>query len=125
MYRQRLFPITLWTAQDLDNAGTLESAVIQGFTRDPDIFMFRVTNAAQAADVKIEICISNDGTNFNSYDSQEPIVESTNTEFASRNPEEFHALTLPSAPWFKIKVTELGTHDDNVVDATIWMREEA
>ena len=123
--RQRLFPVTLWTDTDLDNGLTLESAVIQCFRREPDILMFQVTNAGGSADVKIEYAVSNDGVNFNSYTSQDAICTSTATVYASQGPEEYHAMIVPSAPYIKIKVTDLASLDDNVVNATLWVRDEA
>lgn len=126
MSTQKLFPATLWTAQDLDNDGVLTSAVISCLTRVPDVLMFRVTHASGAPNVKIEIAISNDGTNFNLVTSQPPIVPATATEFASYNPQAYHALVvLPVAPWIKIVVTEISAAnlDNNVVDATLWSRE--
>jgi hypothetical protein len=126
MAAQKLFPITLWTAQDLDNDGVLTSSVIPCITRVPDVLMFRVTHTSGAPNVKIEIAISNDGTNFNLVTSQPPISASTNTEFGSYNPQAYHALVvLPVAPWIKIVVTEISAAnlDNNVVDATLWVRE--
>ena len=120
----RIYPLRLWTTQDLDASGVLTSGIIDCRNSDPETLLFRVTNASGNADVKIEIRISNDGTNFNSATSQDPLVASSNTDFGAANPEEYHGLIVPFAPWIRLVGTELsGTLDNSVVDATLWMRE--
>lgn len=123
MRTQRNYPLTLWTAQDLDSGGTLTTNAIACWERFPDVLMFRVTNASADADVKIEVAFSNDGVNFNNYTSQDALTTSTATVYATQNPEEYHALIVPSAPWIKLKITELASANNNVVDATLWLRE--
>lgn len=117
------FPLRLWTSQDLDSGGVLESGVIDCRHADPEGMLFRVTNAGAAADVKIEAAFSNDGVTFNEYGTQDAIVASTNTEWTSQNPEDYHMVLIPWAPFLKIKITEVGTNNDNVVDAVLWMTE--
>jgi hypothetical protein len=125
MRTQRDYPLTLWLTTSLDSGNTIESSIIPCWERSPNVMMFRVTNASGAADVKIEVAFSNDGYNFNSYTSQDPIITSTLTEYSAKNPEEYHSIIVPSAPYIKLKVTELALLNSNVVDATIWMRELA
>jgi hypothetical protein len=120
---QRIVPVRLWDAQDLDNTGTLTSPAIDCRKADPEFLMFRITNSGGNADAKIEVAISNDGTNFNSFTSQPALVASTATDYASLNPEEYHTINVPSAPWIKIQITELATLDNNVVHGTLWVRE--
>lgn len=118
-----LFRHRLWQSQDLDAGGTLVSPVIDCTRSDPEYLLFRISNGSGAADAKIEFVVSFDGVTFNSYDSQDPIVASTNTEFTGKNPEELHLLTCPGAPFLKLRVTELGGLNNNVVDCDLWMRE--
>ena len=120
---QRVLPIRLWATQNLDSTGTLTSPAINCQKADPDFLLFRIANAGGAADAKIEIAISNDGVNFNSFTSQDPISTSTNTDYATQNPEEYHSLNVPSAPWIKLRITELASLNTNVVDADLWVRE--
>ena len=116
----RRFPLRLWTSQDLDSGGTLESGVIDCRTADPEGMLFRGT-VTGTADFKIEVAFSNDGITFNDYTSQEALVASTNTEWT--NPEDYHLVTVPWAPFIKLKITELGTNNNNVIEATLWMTE--
>lgn len=120
---QRRYPLRLWTTQDLASGGTLTSGVIDCRTSDAEGMLFRVTNAGGNADVKIEVAFSNDGTTFNDYDAQDDLVASTNTDWAGMAPEDYHMVLIPWAPFLKIKVTEVGTNDDNVIDAVLWMTE--
>ena len=120
-YSQRLFPITLWTAQTLTPEGTSPSPIISCLSRVPDILMFRVTAASGAASVKIEYAISNDGVNFNDYTTQTAISPATATDFTT-NPEEYHMLNCPTAPFLRLRITELAGLT-SIVDATLWMRE--
>ena len=121
-YSQRIFPLTLWTAEALASGETLESAIINCTSRVPDILLFKVVGASGTGSVKIEYAISNDGVNFNEYDSQDPIITASATEFASKNEEDYHAINCPSAPFIQILVTELASLA-SVVDVTLWMRE--
>lgn len=118
----RRFPLRLWTSQDLDSGGTLESGVIDCRTADPEGMLFRGT-VTGTADFKIEVAFSNDGITFNEFTSQEPLVLSTNTEWASLNPEDYHMVLVPWAPFIKLRITEVGTNDNNVIDAVLWMTE--
>lgn len=84
--------------------------------------MLKVVASGGTASVKLEVAVSNDGTNFNSFTSQDPIITATATEFASQGEEEYHAITVPGAPWIKLKVSDVATLA-TVVDADLWMRE--
>lgn len=117
---QRRYPLRLWTSQDLDNAGTLESGAIDCRTSDPEGLMIRVTNAG-AASIKIEVAFSNDGTTFNDYAAQEALVTASVSEWTI--PEDYHMVNVPWAPFVKLRVTEVASLDDNVVDAVLWMTE--
>lgn len=119
----RLVPYRLWNAADLDSGASLTTEAIDCRFADPEYLMFRVTQGSGTPDVKIEVAISNDGTTFNEFTSQEPIIASTNTTYGSLNPQDYHSITVPGAPWIKLRVTDVAALDNNVIDADLWMRE--
>ena len=119
---QRRYPLRLWTAADLDNGLTLESGVIDCRTSDPEGMLIRVTNVGGTANIKIQVCFSNDGTTFNDYAAQDDIVDASAT-FWSAALEDYHMVNIPWAPYLKIKLTDLLLADDTVVDAVLWMTE--
>ena len=84
--------------------------------------MLKATAAGGTASVKIEVAISNDGTNFNSFTSQAAIETASATTYAGMGEEEFHSYTVPGAPWIMFKVSDVATLA-TVVDADLWMRE--
>ena len=121
----RLEAIPLWVAEPVASGETLASAAISCRFGDPEYLMFQVTSVNEAANVRIEFTISNDGVTFNAVTEQDDIVTSTATEFASpKGPEALHVLSCPSAPWIKILVTELASIADTLVTATLWMRND-
>ena len=119
----RLYPLRLITATTLSALGTAETGAIDCRDSDPEYLLLKIVSASGNADVNVEVAISNDGTTFNSYTSQDPLVASTNTQYGSLNPEEYHSLVVPGAPWIKLRLTELGSLADTIADATLWMRE--
>jgi hypothetical protein len=121
----RLFPTTLWTAQSVAANGSTESPVIDCLTRQPDILMFKVaTTLLIEPNVKLEVAFSNDGVNFNFYTSQDPLITDSASVFSASTVQDYHALTCPSAPYLKLKVTDISGFDDNcLVSATLWMRD--
>ena len=121
----RLEAIPLWTAQLIESSEALTSDAIMCTRGDPEYLLVRVVGTGAAA-VKIEYQISGDGVNFNEETSQDPIVLSTATEFASpKNPEDWHVIVCPGAPWIKLVVTELsGTVADTALDVVLWMRND-
>lgn len=120
---RHLFRHTLWTDTDLDSGLTLESPVIDCQLADPEYLALKITNAGGNADAKLEVAFSTDGVTFNAYDSQDPLIASTNTEFAGKNPEDMHIIAVPGAPFIKLRLTELATLNNNVVNAQLFMRE--
>lgn len=120
----RLVPLRLLTAQDLDSGGTVETGVIDLRTADLDHCVIQIVQSGGDADVKIQAAISIDGTTFNDYDSQEDIIASTNTEWTGANPEDPHSfLVAVSAPFIKLKLTELATLNDNTITLTGYLKE--
>lgn len=119
---QRLFRHVLWKAQDLDSGASIVSGVIDCRNADPEYLMLKVTAAGGTASVKVEVAISTDGSTFNSFTSQEAIDSATATTYASLNPEEYHSLLVPGAPWIKLRLTDVASLT-TVVDADLWMRE--
>lgn len=117
----RLVPYRLWTSQALSSGGAIVSEAIDCRNSDPEYLMLKATAAGGTASVKIEVAVSNDGTTFNSFTSQDPIIAATATEFASQGEEEYHAIVVPGAPWIKLQVSDVAMLA-TVVDATLWMR---
>lgn len=112
---QRRYPLRLWSATALAASGTLETGVIDCRTSDPEGLMLKVSSAAGTADAKLEVSYSNDGTTFNAYTAQDPI---------STQPEDFHLILVPWAPYLKLKLTELSaSNTDTVVTGVLWMTE--
>lgn len=121
---QRRYPLRLWNATTLAASATLESGVIDCRTSDPEGLMFKVSAVAETADVKIEVAFSNDGATFNEYDTQDSLVDSTNTDWASTNPEDYHLVNIPWAPFVIIRITELSTTNAaTLINGTLWMTE--
>ena len=121
---QRRYPLRLWSATALAASGTLETGVIDCRTSDPEGLMLKVSSATGTADAKLEVSCSNDGTTFNAYTAQDPIVSSTNTAYSSTQPEDFHLILVPWAPYLKLKLTELSaSNTDTVVTGDLWMTE--
>jgi hypothetical protein len=123
----RLEAIPLWVDTALGDDEVLTSVPIACKWGDPEHLMFRVTSVSGTANVKIQFLVSNDGTTFNTATSQDALVASTLLTFAAPlNPEDYHVLTCPAAPWIKIVVTEIsaGSLTDTRLDATLWMRND-
>ena len=121
----RLVPLRLWSATALGTDAVLTTGPIDCRNQDPEVLMFRAASVAGTADVKLQYKISNDGITFNSIDSQADLVSTTVTEFTGANPEEYHALNIPLAPWIELVVTEISAANlsDTLIDGTLWMRE--
>lgn len=115
--------VTLWTAEALSSGGTLTSKALSSHAMDPDQLLLKATSASGAADVKIEYQIAQDNAGtFGSSTANDPICSSTATEFSGQAPEEYHLYALPTAPTFRIVVTELGLNSDTLISATALFR---
>lgn len=120
----RLIKVPLWSATALAVSGTLTTGAIRCLDGDAAILSFKVTSALGAADVKIEWAGSDDGVTFNSFNSADPVVASTNTTYGALNPEDTHFIVPPVAPFVKFKVTELsGSVSDTLVTGALWLNE--
>lgn len=113
----------LWETQDLDSGASLTTGVIDTRRMHSMTLILRVTNAGGDADVSIKYAVSPDGTNFGSYDN---VVESsTKTEHATNNPEDYHEYEIATGSSFiKIRVTDIATLNNNVVDGVLHFVEE-
>lgn len=121
---ERLVPVRLLTAQDLDSGGSVETPVVDCRKGSLDHLLIKIAQASGDADVKVQVAISEDGITFNSYDSQDDVIASTATEFAGQGPEELHSfLCTVTAPFLRFKITDLSTTNNNVVDLTGFLKE--
>lgn len=123
MASQARYSMPLWEATALAASGTLVTGVIDCRRGDPEGLLLKVTGTG-TPDVKLEAAFSNDGVTFNAYTAQDPIVASTNTEYATLQPQDFHLIGIPWAPFLKLKLTELtGSVADTVVTGELWLTE--
>lgn len=121
---ERLVPLRLLTAQDLDSGASVETGVIDCRNGSLDHLLIKIVQGSGNADVRIQVALSEDGTNFNSYDSQDDVITSTATEFAGKNPEELHPfLCTENAPFLRFKITDAATLDNNSVTLVGYLRE--
>lgn len=116
----------LWSAADLDSGATLTSAAIPVGLMTSVGLGIKVTHASAAANVSIHYAISPDGgTTYGSYDNE--VEAASNVTWAGLNPEDFHpyALAAFGATHIKIRVTEIGTNNNNEVTAYLVFTEDA
>lgn len=90
-------------------------------------FSLRAASVAGDADVTLEYALSPDGTNFESYDDNQPITSSTATDKAG-NPEGYNTFpmpfSIPASGFIKFRVTGVGSNAaDTLVDLYLYFRE--
>lgn len=121
---ERLVPVRLLIAQDLDSGGSVETPVIDCRKGSLDHCTIKIVQSGGDANLRIQAAISDDGVTFNDYGSQEDIIASTNTEWTGSGPEDLHSfLVAVAAPFIKLKLTELATLDNNSVTLTGYLKE--
>lgn len=99
-----LVRVPLWDAAAIASTGTLTSPAIDFRYATLDSFTYKASSSAGTADVKIEYAISEDGTNFGSFDDNTDLVASSNAVATAEGIKAVPGVVL-AAPWIKIKVT--------------------
>ena len=118
-----LIHIPLWDAEPLAASGTLTSPPLSSEGMDADQLLLSVTSALGSADVKVGFVIVGPTGVAGDADAHDPLVASTATEYSATEPEETHAIVLPSVPRFQLILTELsGSNSDTLVSATATFR---
>lgn len=120
-----LAPVRVWTAQALAQQGTATSPAIRvSQTARAESLLMQVTSVLSAVpSVKVEYAVSDNGTDFGSFNDYADLVAASVTDFPT--PKGLFAVSLPNflAPWVKFKVTELNVTSDTLVTMTLWLRE--
>lgn len=121
---ERLVPVRLLTAQDLDSGGSVTTPVIDCRKGSLDHCTIQIVQGSGDADVKIEAEISDDGVTFNTSTSQDAVIASTATEWSGQNPEDLHSfLVTATASFIRLKITELATLNNNSITLVGYLKE--
>lgn len=120
-----LVPVRVWTAQAVAQSGSITSSAIPvRLVNRAESLLMQVTSVLSAVpSVKLEYAVSDNGTDFGSFNDYADLVAASVTDFPT--PEGLYAVSLPNflAPFVKFKATELGVTSDTLVTMTLWLRE--
>lgn len=101
----------LWTAETVNATAAITSPVLdlRWSDRTSYVVFLKAVPSSGTADVKIEVALSADGTNFDNFLTS--LTASSNTQF-SATPHDYHTYPLDAQgmPYCKIKVTGVGSN---------------
>jgi hypothetical protein len=119
----RLVRVPLWDVTAIASTATLTSPPIPLSRADFESILYKATSVAGTADVKIEYAISEDGTNFGSFDDNTDLVASSNAVPTAEGLKTIPGVTV-AAPWMKIKVTGTASNNaDTLFTGVVYLRE--